>query len=404
MSASFYDLMKYARTGIASPEMTGFDKVRARAAFPNDYPLTTLTGIPPISFKSDGKPLSAWSIAGNMVQDSVPSPDSPVVPQECGDRTGNLWIENASYVETGGVSIERKNDGLYFSGRCTQSNLFTTYCDIAAGDYTLSANANRSPYDSNILLQIYKEGVINKQIANADAVSGKQSFTVTGAIEGAQLRIRVQQGADYDGFILRPMLNTGSTALPYAPYGYKCPISCAGQTTPIYLPEPLRKIGDYADSVSSDGTVTRRVKKYEFTGEENIIADRSYSRFRFRLIDSFSLGIRKTPIICSHYQSIADGRPIADVPDNSIYSDSDSQSGYWYIKTTDYSAADDFKAFLATQYANGTPVTVWYVLANPVTETVTAPTITTAKGANTLTVDTTLQPSGVSITGNIKQA
>ena len=277
MSVSFYDLMKYAKTGIASPEMTGFDKLRARAAF-GGYPVSTITGTPPISFKADGKPLTAWSIAGAMQQTGTPTPDAPITPQETGDL-----VESGEH----------------------------------AGQYAI-------------------------------------------------------------------------------------PVTCAGQTSPIYLTEPLRKIGDYADSVSSDGTVTRRVKKYEFTGEENIIADRSYSRFRFRLIDSFSLGIRKTPIICSHYQSIADGRPIADVPDNSIYSDSDSQSGYWYIKTTDYSAADDFKAFLATQYANGTPVTVWYVLANPVTETVTAPTITTAKGANTLTVDTTLQPSGVSITGNIK--
>ena len=38
MSASFFDLMKYARTGIASPGMTGFDKLRARAAFGGGVP------------------------------------------------------------------------------------------------------------------------------------------------------------------------------------------------------------------------------------------------------------------------------------------------------------------------------------------------------------------------------
>ena len=31
MSVSFYDLLKYARTGIASPEMTAFEKYIAQA-------------------------------------------------------------------------------------------------------------------------------------------------------------------------------------------------------------------------------------------------------------------------------------------------------------------------------------------------------------------------------------
>ena len=61
-----------------------------------------------------------------------------------------------------------------------------------------------------------------------------------------------------------------------------------------------------------------------------------------------------------------------------------------------------FNAYLAAQYANGTPVTVWYVLANPVTEQVTLPTLTPAKGSNTLSIGTTLPPSEVSITGGIK--
>lgn len=45
------------------------------------YPITTITGTSPLSFKSLGGDLSAWNIAGAMQQDSVPSPDSPVVPQ-----------------------------------------------------------------------------------------------------------------------------------------------------------------------------------------------------------------------------------------------------------------------------------------------------------------------------------
>ena len=44
---SFYDLLKYAKTGIASSDMTAYDKQRAIAmAGGAKYPVTTLTGIP----------------------------------------------------------------------------------------------------------------------------------------------------------------------------------------------------------------------------------------------------------------------------------------------------------------------------------------------------------------------
>jgi hypothetical protein len=75
-----------------------------------------------------------------------------------------------------------------------------------------------------------------------------------------------------------------------------------------------------------------------------------------------------------------------------------------------------FKDFLAAQYANGTPVVIWYVLATEQTGIVNEPlckigdyadelssadaavTIPTINGSNTLSVDTTVQPSEMSIT------
>ena len=81
-----------------------------------------------------------------------------------------------------------------------------------------------------------------------------------------------------------------------------------------------------------------------------------------------------------------------------------------------FNAPRDFKQFLAAQYSAGTPVTVWYVLATPTTSIVNEPlakigsyadvlnsadaavTIPTARGSNTLTVDTELQPSSMTIT------
>lgn len=62
----------------------------------------------------------------------------------------------------------------------------------------------------------------------------------------------------------------------------------------------------------------------------------------------------------------------------------------------------DFKAWLAAQYAVGTPVTLWYILATPTTESITAPSIPTTGGTATIDVDTTVKPSEMSLTYNGK--
>ena len=279
MSASFFDLMKYARTGIASPEMTGFDKVRARAAF-GGYPVSTITGTPPISFKADGKPLSAWSIAGNMVQTGTPAPDAPITPEECGD-----------------------------------------------------------------------------------------------------------------------LVTTGDHAGEYA-----IPVTITGTTTPIYLSEPLRRIGDYADTVSSDGVVTRRINKLVLTGTER------WNMFSTAVVQQFYTQGQNIGglALSSAFSTVAPyGMTTNDRTGNfgCYTATSGTEIAFQMHGARDvFNSQSAWTEYLAAQYAAGTPVTVWYVLATPITSTITVPTLTTAKGSNTLTVDTTLQPSQVSITGNIKQA
>jgi hypothetical protein len=71
----------------------------------------------------------------------------------------------------------------------------------------------------------------------------------------------------------------------------------------------------------------------------------------------------------------------------------------------------DFKAYLAAQYAAGTPVTIWYMLATPETAVVNEPlmkigdyadSLTTSipctAGENTIDVQTTVAPSEVTAT------
>jgi hypothetical protein len=121
---------------------------------------------------------------------------------------------------------------------------------------------------------------------------------------------------------------------------------------------------------------------------------------------------------CTHYVASKNKSNYAYLSDNSCCIRW-NLSTLW-IRNTARSDVDDFKSYLQQQYAAGTPVTVWYVIEEPETGIVNEPlhkigdyadtvsmaqagvTIPTVAGTNTLTVDTTVQPSNVSITGQIK--
>lgn len=97
--SSFYDILKAAKVGGNLPSY--YETLLARKMPCSKYAWTetTLTGIPPISFRAKGTPLTAYSIIGNETQTGTPTADAPITPEECGDRTANL-------VKNDGVSVE----------------------------------------------------------------------------------------------------------------------------------------------------------------------------------------------------------------------------------------------------------------------------------------------------------
>jgi hypothetical protein len=157
---------------------------------------------------------------------------------------------------------------------------------------------------------------------------------------------------------------------------------------------------------------TRRIKKYEMTGSENITYQSAYSRFFFTRTDAYYSGtVRTTPCICSHYQSIHDGRATDDIPNESIYVATADNKTAFNVKTTDFTDATDFKSYLQQQYANGTPVTIWYILTTAQRGIVNEPlmkigtyvdSLTTSipctAGENSIDVQTTVAPSEVTAT------
>ncbi len=175
-------------------------------------------------------------------------------------------------------------------------------------------------------------------------------------------------------------------------------LTCAGQTVPVYLGQTQ---------------TVRRVRKLVLTGEENV----SVTSAGMAVIALGIPPVAGEECVCSHYigtndtsySAIGDGECTTSI----VASGGGNRLA---INDVSLSTADAYKAFFAQQYAAETPVTVWYVLATPQTGIVNEPlckigdyadelhsedaaiTIPTTKGQNTLTVDTPIQPSEITIT------
>lgn len=377
MSASYFDLLKYAATGQASPSMSYYDRMRASTLMGGV--VQTLTGIPPLTFKADGTPLISWSMKGNGSQQGTPTPDAPIMPTFCGVRTGNLFDE--STIEVGGISQSTGEEVADSSRRrsgfipCTPS---TTY--------TISRPRNTT----TSYLWVLKYRSDKTYIGVATSVGDSATFaTGTGT---AYLRWYTTQAIDYKNI----MLNEGSTALPYEPYGYKTPLTCAGQTVPVYLGQV---------------STVRKIRKFVITGNENIssVTSQGVLVFLIMLPRNSMYHSSANGVICDRYISKYANQ------NGAIYQ-TNNQNGQIAITDNRFADRDEFKTYLQQQYAAGTPVTVWYILATPETATVNEPlakigtyadelsstdagvTIPTVKGQNTLTVDTPIQPSEMSIT------
>ncbi len=183
---------------------------------------------------------------------------------------------------------------------------------------------------------------------------------------------------------------------------YKIPISSARQTTPVYLGEV---------------ETTRKIKKLVLDGTEAWrLYEESRGAWQFYSSNIELGGVTKS----SAMSNIAPYGINTDTRHNYDYGcylvSSGKSVGFQMKGAKDtFTNVGAWKAYLQHQYANGTPVTVWYVLATPETGIVNEPLmkigeyadsisktqagveIPTVNGSNTLDVDTTLKPSNVYI-------
>lgn len=328
----------------------------------------------PVDVYADGNNATV-GLKGNTDQSGTPSSGNPIMPQGTGDRTGNLFDKNdctvAGYI---------KNDGTI---SITADNWFTTKNYIkCSGIITMNA---LNGLGTAAHIACYDE---QKNLLGACRITeNNQKQNTINLIDGTKYIKACSRDNNLDSL----MLNEGSTALPYEPYGYKIPISSANTTTPVYLGEV---------------ETTRKIYKLVLTGQEVWYDDAlpKGDTFSYRMTAPYIYDVGNTvgyDAICSHFQ-------VGAYYAASIVGTQHSSRNLYFRNTE--TTLENWKQWLADQYSNGTPVIVWYRLATPTTGVVNEPlmkignyadevsniSIPTITGKNIVDVETVLKPSEVS--------
>ena len=345
----------------------------------------TFTSLPQ-TIIGDGQPVSSYTIKGNTETSGTPSPSNPITINGVGEKTANLSPVNTL---TGTASSVRTQFNTAFSDLQFEVDTQYTISLKFTGNYG------------------YNYGIFKVCFTHTDETTAKSGWITTNPdittvlTSTAGKTVQSVTITDFNNPVDSSemtyiMLNKGSTALPFEPSGmYKLSI-LSNQTAlnPMYLTEQLMKVDTYSDSVVSSGTVTYNIKKVVFDGTENWTIVEKTSSNRFNISPLITDGNPTAVMVSSHL--VFGGFNANDGQDGTISGTSGGTTFRMYIWRS--LTLEQFTQWLADQYAAGTPVTVYYVLATPTTESVTAPSITTTGGTAILDVDTTVKPSEFDLT------
>lgn len=201
-----------------------------------------------------------------------------------------------------------------------------------------------------------------------------QSFTVPADAKWIFLLAGRQATASFQEQLDDYMLSEEelTTDTPYEPY--------YNATTPIYLSNPLYKLWDYKDILNSDWTITRNVgvKVLDWTEDWQLYTFQWYNTPYLIMNDMIetAAGTSSDNFKCTHFKYLS------SVWTSDTIWFSVSTMKRMFFKRIYNDTVENFKAWLAAQYAAGTPVVVYYPLATPVTQTITAPEITLSWAGN----------------------
>lgn len=336
------------------------------------------TGNPVVCYPVENYPLGVKATWEPVQEGSgTPSPENirpikgrdSVTVTRCGENLFNpAWMPEKTL--NNGLTWTITSDGTVTANGTTNETSYynSDYFSLPAGTYTISA----MPY--------FRMSILNRDVGDttvaAQQVGQPCTFTVETDIQNASLFF--DTSGILDNVSAKPQIEKGTTATTYAPY--------TGQTATLTLPRTI--YGGTVDTVSSEGQETRKLLTLDGT-EKWMVSGKfldnktDWYYVSSKIPNAVNAVPQKGNEICSHY-------PHADIANTNTVQGCAIVWGAIRVRWGDTipDDADAWKAYLAAQYAAGTPVQIAYKLAEPVPFTVTgAQPISSLSGVNTVITD-----------------
>ena len=168
--------------------------------------------------------------------------------------------------------------------------------------------------------------------------------------------------------------------------------------TNIYLNEPLRKLGDYADEINyAQGKIIRRVGHYTYTGLEegwlkNATTTDGYAAYRIEGLFEPLIGAPNDTTYMTHFNYTTKGATADFVPGEFrfAFSGNNIGSNRVYMATVDKTLEE----FIV--WVTDTRPTIYYPIADT-PEEINLPAIPTLEKTTILQIDTTIQPDHIEV-------
>lgn len=263
----------------------------------------------------------------------------------------NLFLNNAETETKRGITFTVNPDkSVTVNGTNSTSGsavFYTGYNEsLPAGSYTLSGTSSLTG-SANIEIKIKRVRGTFEWFSINSSLHTKTLNIATGDIIDS-FYVTVRAGQTADNVKVYPMLNVGSTALPYEPYN--------GSITQLPIPRELHRIGDVADKcitrvksiydkrIVLDGTEIWT----EYTNEDWQGA--GYHVYKFYDADA----LPSQYIVSNKYPS----RRRASDFKGTLGVTSGTQSILFSV--VEQKTVDDWKAYLSAQKAAGTPLIIYH--------------------------------------------
>jgi len=376
----------------------------------------TITTLPAVIYPNAAT--ATVGLKGQTVQSGTPSPDNPIMPQGCGERTENLWNEEGfsaraiisthehtdtnSYGTTLSTTIGKETiitQSEYPTGTVGYQNGFF-FIDVDFSKYEIGDKVTLSfdyicnevhSIEDQVTTVLYagknNNGIPVVLSSGKWSVSGRLTAVIT-IIADMNPYVEVRLCGN-SITVKNIMLNAGSIALPYEPYGFQISISSASITTPFYLGE--------VETTRKIGKIDLGTLNWSKTASGNFYADTAI--LDCRIIGNTIIG----NAICSDFFEVS-GNNVANTP-YSFSSCLNSQARP-FVNSTGFEGMTgaEFKEAMSGVY-------MYYVLASETTGIINEPlmkigdyadtlsniSIPVTAGGDTISVDTTVQPSEVTI-------